>query len=72
MVDGLERKWQGKLDVAHIDALDDANAEIRQKYGISSLPAFVLLDGAGNVLYKQVGGRPDVGKIESALTSIAN
>ena len=69
MVDGLERKWQGKLEVAHVDAMDDASAEIREKYGISALPAFVLLDASGNVLYRQVGGRPDVAKIEAALAA---
>ena len=69
MVDGLERKWQGKLEVAHVDANDEANAEITRKYGITALPAFVLLDGAGNVLYRQTGGRPDVAKIEAALSA---
>ena len=67
MVDGLERKWQGKLEVAHVDANDEANAELTRKYGISALPAFVLLDGSGNVLYRQLGGRPDVTKIEAAI-----
>ena len=69
VVDGLEKKWQGKLEVAHVDANDEANAEITQRYGISALPAFVLLDPAGNVLYRQVGGRPDTAKIEAAITS---
>jgi len=69
VVDGLERKWQGKLEVAHVDANDDASSEITKKYGVSALPAFVLLDGSGNVLYRQIGGRPDVAKIEAAISN---
>ena len=42
VVDGLERKWQGKLEVAHVDANDDASSEITKKYGVSALPAFVF------------------------------
>ena len=37
VVDGLERKWQGKLEVAHVDANDDASSEITKKYGVSAL-----------------------------------
>ncbi len=69
VVDGLERRWHGKLDVARVDVTDDANAELTRKYGVSAIPAFVLLDGDGRVLYRQVGGRPDVEKIEAALSS---
>ena len=69
MVDGLEKKWAGKLEVAHVDANDESNAEITRRYDISALPAFVLLDGAGNVIYRQVGGRPDVAKIDSLLST---
>ena len=69
VVDGLERKWKGKLDVAHLDIGDASSADVARTYGISALPAFVLLDGEGRVLYRQVGGRPDVSKIESALAN---
>lgn len=70
VVDGLERKWKGTMEVAHVDAMDESNADLTRKYGISSLPAFVLLDDRGNVLYRQVGGRPDVSKIEAALATM--
>jgi len=69
VVDGLERKWKGKLEVAHVDVNDDKSAELTAKYGISAIPAFILLDGDGRVLYRQVGGKPDVSKIDALMAS---
>lgn len=53
VLEGLKREFGGRLDVRYIDALkyDDA----RKKYGITALPAQVLLDAGGNKIDKNEG-----------------
>ncbi|MEO7096581.1 MAG: hypothetical protein ABI175_25205 [Polyangiales bacterium] len=70
MVDGLEKKTEGRLTVARVDIGEDAGSAIAQRYGVSMVPAFLVLDPAGNVIYRKLGGKPDVGAIEAALAKI--
>jgi protein-disulfide isomerase len=67
VVDGLEKKMDGKMTVARVDIGEDDGRELARKYGVSMVPAFIVLDGKGNVLYRQIGGRPDVAQIESKV-----
>ena len=70
VVDGLERKMDGKMAVAHVDIGEDDGRATAQKYGVSSVPAFIVLDGKGNVVYRQIGGRPDVAQIEAKVAAL--
>lgn len=70
VVDGLERTMDGKMAIARMDVADDEGRAIAQKYGVSSVPAFIVLDGKGNVLYRKIGGKPDVAQIESAVAAL--
>ena len=67
VVDGLERRTKGRLDVAHVDVGDDAGGELAAKHGIRGVPAFVLVGGRGQVLYRKIGGKPDAEAIERIL-----
>jgi hypothetical protein len=70
VVDGLERDLAGRLRVAHVDINDDAGRRLTARYRIRAVPAFLLLDPRGEVLYQQLGGRPDVGEIERLLAAV--
>ena len=70
MVDGLEKKMDGRLTVARVDIGEDAGSAMAQRYGVSMVPAFIVLDGGGNVIYRKLGGKPDVNAIEAALSRI--
>ena len=70
MVDGIERKMEGKLDVARVDIESESGQEIARKYRIAGVPAFVVIDPKGAILYRQVGGRPDASEIERRITAI--
>jgi thioredoxin-related protein len=60
----------GKLDVARIDIESDSGQELARKYRISGVPAFVVLDPKGIVVYRQIGGRPDSGEIERRIAAL--
>ena len=64
MVDGLERRLHARLAVARVDVGSDSGRALAARYGVAVIPAFVLLDARGVMLYLQVGGRPDEAAIE--------
>jgi hypothetical protein len=58
-VDGLEQRMRGELDVARIDISEPSGQRVAQRFAVDRIPAFLLLDSRGEILYRQVGGRPD-------------
>lgn len=58
-----------RLRVAKVDIASESGRAVAARYGITAVPAFVLLDRRGAVLYRQVGGRPDVDEIERRLAA---
>ena len=70
VVDGLEKKLDGRMTVARVDIGEDSGSAVAHRYGVSMVPAFIVLDGKGNVIYRKLGGKPDVGAIEAALARI--
>ena len=67
MVDGLEQRNRTRLDVARVELDSPSGREVAARYDVTRIPAFVLLDPRGAVLYRQLGGRPDVAQIERAI-----
>jgi thioredoxin-like negative regulator of GroEL len=59
VVDGLERELRGRVAFVKVNVTDDRGADIALRYGIHGVPAFIVLDGNGRMIYRQVGGRPD-------------
>jgi hypothetical protein len=70
VVDGLEKKLDGRMSVARVDIGEDSGSAVARKYGVSMVPAFIVLDGRGNVIYRKLGGKPDASAIEAALARI--
>ena len=68
-VDGLEHRNRQRLNVARVDIETESGREIAGRYNITAIPAYVLLDRRGAMVYRQVGGRPDTDAIERLLTS---
>lgn len=69
VVDGLHSKLGARIRIARIDIGDDAGATVAQQYGIRGVPAYVLIDPAGKVLYRKHGGTPDAVAIEAATAA---
>jgi len=65
VVDAVAAKYDGKVKVVKIDV--DANRETAGKFGIRSIPTFIVFKG-GEVAEKMIGGMPAT-KLEAALES---
>jgi len=70
VVDGLKSEMKGRAKTLGVDVGSDAGGPVAAKFGVSMVPTFVLLDGDGRVIYKKVGGRPDVEAIRGALARL--
>lgn len=71
-VDALERDMRGRLNVVRVDVEAPSAALVQRRYGLRGTPTYVLVDGAGNERWRQVGGSPDRAAIERTLASIRN
>lgn len=70
VVDGLERKHDGRMRVARVDINEPAGAELATRYGIRGVPAFILLDDRGQMIWRKLGGTPDEPAIGKKLDEI--
>jgi thiol-disulfide isomerase/thioredoxin len=67
VVDGLERELHDKVRFIKVNVGDDDGAQIASRYGIHGVPAFIMLDEEGRVIYRQVGGKPDAAAVRARL-----
>ncbi len=58
-VDGLEEELGDRLAFTRVDIMDDEGSKVATKYGVRSVPTFLLVSAQGEVLYKKVGGMPE-------------
>ena len=70
-VDGLERALQGRMAVVRVDIESPAAQMVVRRYGLRATPTYVLVDGQGNEVWRQVGGSPDRTVIEQRLAGLA-
>ena len=71
VVDGLERRMGTKLEVAHVDIGTDEGRAIADRFHVPGIPAFIVLDGQGSVIYRQIGGRPNTAEIEAKVAALS-
>ena len=55
VVDGLERDLQGQAQVLRLGVMDDVGGTLALRYGVRGVPTLVVLNGAGEVVLKQIG-----------------
>ena len=60
-----------RLEVAHVDIGTDEGRAVADRFHVPGVPAFIVLDGRGNVIYRQVGGRPDAAQIEAKVGALS-
>ena len=72
IVDGLEKKLNGKAEVIRLDVLSSVGQQAARRYGVRGVPSLVVVDGSGQIVYGQAGiPRPDqvVEQVDSVLIS---
>jgi len=55
-VDRLEKDLHGRADVLRLDLLSGVGRQAAGAYGVKAVPTTLVFDGAGQVVYRQVGG----------------
>ncbi len=66
IVDGLERELEGQARVVRLSILSQAGQEAAQRYDVRGVPTFLVFDGQGNLIERQVGF-PDRSKIKALV-----
>lgn len=58
------------MAVVRVDIESPAAQLVVRRYGLRATPTYVLVDGQGAEVWRQVGGSPDRAAIERRLASI--
>jgi len=67
-VDGLEKELTGTATVIRLDATKSLGREIAWRYAVTGVPTLLVLDGQGELIYRQ-SGPPSK---ENVLSAVAN
>lgn len=65
-MNGLETEFGAALIVLRVDISDPAGQQVSLRYGSRTTPTFILLDGSGSEIWRQVGGL-DADQVRAAL-----
>ena len=68
-MDGRARTLEGQVQVLRLSVTENVGGELALRYGVRGVPTFVLLDGAGETVLKQVG-MPDRAEIETVVARL--
>jgi thioredoxin-related protein len=68
MVDRLERELEGQAQVVRLSVLDPVGSEIARQHNVASLPTFLIFDGDGNLIERQIG-IPDRARIKALIAN---
>jgi thiol-disulfide isomerase/thioredoxin len=55
IVDGIEKDLQGRAEVVRLNATSSVGRELAARYGVMGVPTTLVIDGAGDVVHRQVG-----------------
>ena len=67
IVDGLERDLEGQAKVVRLSVLSQMGREAAHHYGVRGVPTFLIFDGQGELIGRQVGF-PNGGEIRALVT----
>jgi thioredoxin-related protein len=67
IVDGLERELEGQAQVVRLSALNALGQEVAQRYDVRGVPTFLIFDGQGELVGRQVGF-PNRSEIKALVT----
>jgi hypothetical protein len=67
IVNGIERQLRGRATVVRLNLLGKLGREIARSYGVAAVPATIVFDGAGGVVYRHEG-LPDRRRIVELAT----
>ena len=67
IVDGLERELEGQARVIRLSALSAMGQEVAQRYDVRGVPTFLIFDGHGELIGRQVG-YPNRSEIKALVT----
>ena len=65
-MDGLERELEGQARVVRLSVLSELGQQVAQRHDVRSVPTFLVFDGQGNLIERQVGF-PDRGRIKALV-----
>ena len=55
IVDGIERDLQGRAEVVRVNATGSLGRDLAARYGVRGIPTTLVINGAGDVIHRQVG-----------------
>ena len=55
IVNGLEEEMGEELTVLRVDIFSPGGDELKQRYSVRTTPTFVLFDGNGEEVFRQIG-----------------
>ena len=54
-MDGLEKDLDGQARVVRLSVLSELGREVAQRYDVRGVPTFLIFDGQGELIERQVG-----------------
>ena len=68
-MDGIERELEERAQLLRLNVMGGVGRELAGRYQVRGVPTFVLLDGEGKVVLRQVG-TPQREKIITAVEQL--
>jgi len=68
IVDGLERELEGQARVVRLSVLGELGREVARRHGVMAVPTFLIFDGQGELIERQVGF-PDRDRIKTLVAA---
>lgn len=67
IVDGIQEQANGRVETVHLNLLSKAGREVGAAYGIKIIPATIVFDHGGKLLYRR-NGFPESERIQKIVT----
>ncbi|MGD9374480.1 MAG: thioredoxin family protein [Anaerolineae bacterium] len=69
VVDRLERDLEGEARVLRLSVWGSVGRELAARYGVRGVPTFLLFDGTGQMVHRQVG-KLDADRVKAEIDSL--